>query len=61
MSRTMKDLALRWSETRSLWKDATAEKFGEKYIARWERDYRSSMGAMESMSAYLNQVRRECE
>jgi bisphosphoglycerate-dependent phosphoglycerate mutase len=61
MARSMKDLQIRWQEVRAGWKDQVADKFEEKYIKSWERDFRSTFPQIESMSTYLGQVRRDCE
>lgn len=61
MSRALKDLQIRWAEVRQHWKDEVAESFEERYLRAWERDFRSTAGQMDSMSVYLQQVRRDCE
>lgn len=61
MARAMKDLSRSWQEVRGVWKDARGAEFEAKYIDVWERDYRSTIGQVENMVAYLGQVRRDCE
>jgi hypothetical protein len=61
MARGVKDLQIAWLDVRAQWKDEVAERFEEKYIAQWEKDFRTSSGAIDSMGVYLSQVRRDCE
>lgn len=61
MARSLKDLQTRWIDARHHWKDAVGDRFEEKYIKAWERDFRSSVSQVESMATYLGQVRRDCE
>ena len=61
MARALKDLQLRWGEVSGGWKDGRAADFQAKYLDLWERDFRTSMSQVDSMSTYLEQVRRDCE
>lgn len=61
VARAFKDLQIRWAEVRGQWRDEVAERFEEKYLREWERDFRSVSGQIDSMSVYLGQVRRDCE
>ena len=61
IGKSMKELMLRWSETRAVWDDAVARQFEEKYLAPLEMDMRSAVNAMDHMATLLSLVRRECE
>lgn len=61
MARALKDLQIRWDEARTHWKDDVGESFEERYLKMWERDFRSTAGQLDTMSVYLQQVRRDCE
>lgn len=61
VARGLKDLGLRWAEVRTAWNDEVAAAFEEKNLKEWERDIRSVGAQIETMSAYLAQVRRDCE
>lgn len=61
MARAIKDLSMKWQEARGVWKDARGAEFEAKYIDIWERDFRTTIGQVENMAAYLGQVRRDCE
>jgi hypothetical protein len=57
----MKDLMLRWAETRSQWDDANAKRFEAERLLNLEQDLRSAVGAMDTMAILLQQIRRDCE
>ena len=61
IARGLKDLELRWQDVHASWKDEVAERFYEKYLHMWQQDFRTTTGQMETMSVYLQQVRRDCE
>ena len=61
IGKSMKELMLRWSETRAAWDDAVAHHFEEKYLAPLEMDMRTAVNAMDHMATLLALVRRECE
>ncbi len=57
---SMKDLRVKWSETESVWRDATAATFSARYIEQLEDAVRSALPAMERMAEILARVRSEC-
>ena len=61
LARAMKDLMLRWQDTRSQWNDAQAKRFEEERLLNIEHDLRAAVGAMDSMAVLLAQIRRDCE
>jgi hypothetical protein len=61
LSRAMKDLMSRWQEARSNWDDANARRFEGERLRSLEQDLKSAVGAMDSMSILLQQIRRDCE
>ncbi len=61
LSKAMKELMLRWSETRAEWDDAMAEQFEKQFLQALESDLRTAASAMDQMSILLHQVRRDCE
>jgi hypothetical protein len=61
LARAMKDLMLRWQDTRSQWNDAQAKRFEEERLLNIEHDLRAAVSAMDSMAVLLAQVRRDCE
>ena len=61
LAKGIKQLMLRWSETRMSWDDAAARTFEKKYLEPLEIDLRNAVGAMDHMATLLTQVRRECQ
>jgi hypothetical protein len=61
LAKSVKQLMLRWTETRSDWNDAAAEGFEKKFLEPLEIDLRTAVSAMDHMATLLNQVRRECQ
>jgi hypothetical protein len=61
LAKAMKDLSLRWNETRSGWDDANSREFEKNFLEPIERDLRTAVSAMDSMSVLLHQIHRDCE
>jgi hypothetical protein len=61
LAKAVKQLMLRWTETRSDWNDAAAERFEKKFLEPLEIDLRTAVSAMDHMATLLNQVRRDCQ
>ncbi len=61
LARAMKDLMLRWAETRSQWDDVNARRFEQERLLSLEQDLRAAVGAMDTMAILLQQIRRDCE
>ena len=61
LAKAIKELMLRWSETRAVWDDARAEQFEQQYLRQLEADLRVAGSPMDQMSVMLHQARRDCE
>lgn len=61
LSKAMKELSMRWNETKSGWGDANAREFEKKFLEPIERDMRAAVGAMDQMAVLLHQIYRDCE
>ena len=61
LAKSVKQLMLRWTETRTDWNDSAAETFEKKYLEPLEIDLRTAVSAMDHMATLLNQVRRDCQ
>jgi hypothetical protein len=61
LSKAMKELMLRWSDTRAQWDDVMAEEFEKTYLDALESDLRTSASAMDQIGILLQQIRRDCE
>ena len=61
LGKLIKDLRLRWHETRMNWDDVQAKRFEERYIEPMDQDLRAALSAMDDMAGILSQVRQECQ
>ena len=61
LSKSHKQLQLRWQEAKSEWNDAASEHFEKKYLEALEADLRSATTAMDHLASVLAQVRRDCQ
>ena len=60
MAKAMKELMLRWQETRGSWDDARAEQFEKMYIEMLQNDIRTAANAMDQIANVLHAARRDC-
>ena len=61
LAKAMKELMLRWADTRQSWDDSRSAEFEEKYMRELEANLRSAGSAMDQMAILLSQARRDCE
>ncbi len=61
LGKSMKELMMRWSETRATWDDAQARAFEARHLVSLEMDARQALGAMDHMAQILMQAKRDCE
>lgn len=61
LSKSVKNLMLKWTEVRSHWSDASSREFEKTFITPLEMSARSAASAMDHMAVILQQVRRDCE
>jgi hypothetical protein len=60
-AKAMKDLAMRWGDTKLQWNDAASKAFEARFLTNMELDFRQALGAMDTMSQILMQIRRDVE
>ncbi len=61
LSKAVKDLLLRWNETKMDWDDATARQFEVSVLEPLQMDTKNALSAMDTAASLLSQVRRDCE
>ena len=61
LTKAMKDLLLRWQETKMSWDDSISERFEKSFLEPMEKDMRSAIAAMASMGTLLSKIRSDCE
>lgn len=57
---SLRDLKAQWERSRELWRDSTADEFGERYVEQLEQAMRSALPAMEKMVEVLEHLARDC-
>jgi hypothetical protein len=61
LSKSHKQLQLRWQEAKSDWNDPASDYFQKKFLEPLEADLRSATTAMDHLASVLVQVRRDCQ
>lgn len=61
IAKGMKNLLMRWQETRGDWDDAVSRAFEKDFLEPLEMDVKNAMGAMDQMNAVLQQARKDCQ
>lgn len=61
LAKAIKQLQLRWNETKGSWNDVNSRHFEQKWMLPLENDLRSALGAMDNAMTLLNQIRRDCK
>jgi len=61
IAKAMKDLMLRWSETKTDWNDAASARFEKDFLQGLEQDLRTAVAAMDHMAVLLQAARHDCE
>jgi hypothetical protein len=61
LNRAIKDLMMRWQETKATWHDSQASKFEEKFLFTLEQDLKACFSAMDQMAVRITQAKHDCE
>lgn len=61
LTKSTKQLMLRWAETKHGWRDGKAQEFEKAYLASLPTSVDSVMRAMAEMDQVITRVRNECE
>ena len=57
----LKELALRWQETRTHWHDVKSAEFDRNYLEKLPNNVGRAAGVIEEIGKLLQKVRRDCE
>jgi hypothetical protein len=60
LRKSMKEMMMHWSETKSQWNDGNAHAFESKYLVPLESDAKQAINAMDQMSQILQRIKQEC-
>jgi hypothetical protein len=61
LSKGMRDLLARWTDTKMEWEDANSRAFEKEFLHPLEQDLKAALSAMDVMGRLVHQARRECE
>ncbi len=61
LEKAMKDLMVKWTQTKASWDDPMSRAFEERFLAHLQMDMRNAVGAMDQMAVLLQQAYHECE
>lgn len=60
LGKMMREVVARWRDTQGVWDDDVSRRFEAEVMQVIEADLRSALVAMDSASATLSNVRRDC-
>lgn len=60
LSKSLKDLLLRWQYTKTQWDDPQAELLEKETLAELEKDVRQAGEAMDQMKLLCSAAKRDC-
>ena len=61
LSGALKELAVRWQETKAHWHDVKSQEFERTYLEKLPNDVARAMSVIEEIGALLKKVRHDCE
>jgi hypothetical protein len=61
LNKSVKELMMRWNETKSQWNDSNARAFESKFLTPLEQDAKAAVGAMDHMAQVIQKIRSDCE
>lgn len=57
----LKELSLRWQETKEHWRDVKSEQFEREYLEALPDHVQRTMGVMQEIDVLLKRIRSDCE
>jgi hypothetical protein len=60
LNRALKDLRLRWDETKAQWNDPVSQAFEDNQTAPLEMQILATLRAIDRLARIIDQVRQEC-
>jgi hypothetical protein len=61
LNKSVKELMMRWNDTKAQWNDGNARAFEMKFLTPLEQDAKRAVGAMDHMAQVLQKIRSDCE
>ena len=56
-----RDLALRWEDTRAVWRDAKAQEFEQRWLSELKVELGKTVAAIEKLDELTRKIRSDCE
>ena len=60
LGKAMKELIMRWRETKSQWRDSNAHAFETRFIVQFEMDAKQAVSGMDTMAHVLQKIKSDC-
>jgi hypothetical protein len=60
LNHVLKELRLRWEETRAVWNDPVSQAFDEKHAAPLEMQLVTTLRELDRLALAIDQARRDC-
>jgi hypothetical protein len=57
----LKELSLRWQETKTHWRDVKSQEFERDYLEDLPDHVQRTMGVMQEIDTVLKKIRSDCE
>jgi hypothetical protein len=61
LTKASKDLANRWMQAKSNWRDGRAEYFEKEYLFMIEQEVRKALATIDHMNTVLLKIVKDCE
>jgi hypothetical protein len=61
LNKSLKDLLMKWDQTKLDWSDEVAEEFEKNYLEPLEMTLQQAVAAMDHMAQVLAKVDRDCK
>ncbi len=61
LAQAMKDVSLRWEQTRESWRDVKSEQFHSDYLEHLPSYIARATAAMEELDGLLRKIKKDCE
>jgi len=60
LGKSVKQLHMQWSETKTQWRDGNARTFEQRFITQWELDAKAAVSGMDIMAHVLQRIKSDC-
>ena len=61
LNKSLKDLVIKWQQTKQDWNDVVAQEFEKKYMDPMEQALKAAISAMDQMAQTMSKIDSECK